>query len=140
MKLKFKIEKRTDLELKNLTDRIISHLTDSKYKILDRTNYEVAFDDSNTPVWSSNAKKFTRVDSGIFEILKLHNQDVVILTYYISIIGEIIMIVVLALIGLFYDDVILLYSLFVLLFSLLRLQIVYSNSKEIVNKITDPIS
>lgn len=95
MKLKFKIAQSTDLAPQVIVDKIKVKLDKDDYQILNITGDTVEFNDSPWKLMS-RSKAFRRLDGGKFEINLKDDSTSVTLSYYLSLIGVILVLAVLS--------------------------------------------
>ena len=100
IKLKFQIERKTSLETNIIQEKIISELDASYYRIVSKNDNIIRFEYSggDPEIWNSRSVGFKKIDEGVFEIIT-EDENRIVLTYYIPILAEFVVFIVVAIVS-----------------------------------------
>ncbi|PWG78232.1 hypothetical protein DDR33_23255 [Pararcticibacter amylolyticus] len=117
-KLSFKIQKLVHHAPEAIIEKITAYLTKSGYKIVERTETSLVFnEDVYSNRTSARSDYYTRVEDGKFEIVPSGSGIVVNLVYRVSIMRELIFLLIILIVGITVDyKALLLSALFVVNF------------------------
>ena len=139
MKLKYQIVKKTELNTEAIKWKIISGLRDSDYKIDGSTENTISFI-VNTSGWTLTSNQVSTMDEGIFELLESENEKYRhLLTYYLSLTVNWVLLTIFLLLGFFFDYWILVLAGGLVIFTVISLGLTKIQSTEMLDKITGDI-
>ncbi len=134
MKIKFKLKARTNTELKIIISRIYSQL-DSAYQITYDTENTITF---KYKIWriGSRSESRRKVDVGVFKVEALNGENEVQLSYFISLLWEFLIMIVLLILGFAQNSFVFFLIIPIPILLLIRIDSVKKITEEMMSRIT----
>jgi hypothetical protein len=134
MKLTYKVEKTTSTDISILINKAFFYLKELDYRITSNKNNIITFKFGGGLSFAPRGQNMNRVDSGIIEFDRLKQENVVKLTYSISITLQLLFTLPLLIIGVF-KGVFMLVGIVALVVCIISFFITKVRAEEMINEI-----